>query len=235
VNCSYGDHAAVSEALSGVDLLFMVSASESADRLDQHRTFIDAAAGAGVGHIIYTSFVGAAPDAVFTLARDHYFTEESIKASGMAFTFLRDNFYIDFLSGLPGEDGVIRGPAGDGRVAAVARADVARVAAAVLRDPDRHRGTTYDLTGPEALDFSTIADILGAHSGMSIKYHDETIAEAYESRKKWDAPAWQYDAWVSTYAAIAIGTLAAITDHVETITGRHPMTLAEYVSHQTPD
>ncbi|MCW2655561.1 MAG: NAD(P)-dependent oxidoreductase [Mycobacterium sp.] len=234
-SCSYGDHAAASEALSGVDLLFMVSASESADRLDQHRTFIDAAASAGVGHIIYTSFMGAAPDAVFTLARDHYFTEEYIKASGMGFTFLRDNFYIDFLTGLPGEDGVIRGPAGDGRVAAVARADVARVVAAVLQDPGRHRGITYDLTGPEALDFFTIADILGAHTGMSISYHNETIAEAYESRKKWDAPGWQYDAWVSTYTAIATGTLAAITGHVETITGQHPMTLAQYLSHQTPD
>jgi len=109
VSCSYGDRAAATKALSGVDLLFMVSASESADRLDQHRTFIDAAGSAGVGHIIYTSFTGAAPDAVFTLARDHYFTEECIKASGMAFTFLRDNFYLDFLAGLPGEDGVIRG------------------------------------------------------------------------------------------------------------------------------
>jgi uncharacterized protein YbjT (DUF2867 family) len=235
VSCSYGDHAAASEALSGVDLLFMVSGSESADRLDQHRTFIDAAARAGVGHIIYTSFMGAAPDAVFTLARDHYFTEEYIKASGMGFTFLRDNFYIDFLSGLAGDDGVIRGPARDGRISAVARADVARVVAAVLRDPDRHQGITYDLTGPEALDFSTIADILGAHTGRSISYHNETIAEAYESRKKWDAPGWQYDAWVSTYTAIATGTLAAITDHVEMITGRHPMTLAQYLSHQTPD
>jgi hypothetical protein len=62
--------------------------------------------------------MSAAPDAVFTSARDHYFTEEYIstegyiKASGMAFTFLRDNFYIDFLIGLSGEDGVIRGPAG---------------------------------------------------------------------------------------------------------------------------
>jgi NAD(P)H dehydrogenase (quinone) len=235
VSCSYGDRAAATKALSGVDLLFMVSASESADRLDQHRTFIDAAASAGVGHIIYTSFIGAAPDAVFTLARDHYFTEEYIKASGIAFTFLRDNFYIDFLAGLPGQDGVIRGPAGDAKVAAVARADVARVAAAVLQDPDRHRGVTYDLTGPDALDFSTIADILGAHSGTSIRYHNETIAEAYESRKKWDAPGWQYDAWVSTYTAIATGTLAAITDHVHAITGRHPMTLAQYLSHQTPD
>jgi uncharacterized protein YbjT (DUF2867 family) len=130
---------------------------------------------------------------------------------------------------------VIRGPAGDGRVAAVARADVARVVAAVLQDPGRHRGITYDLTGPEALDFFTIADILGAHTGMSISYHNETIAEAYESRKKWDAPGWQYDAWVSTYTAIATGTLAAITGHVETITGQHPMTLAQYLSHQTPD
>ena len=110
----------------------------------------------------------------------------------------------------------------------MARAVVARVVAAVLRDPDRHRGITYDLTGPEGLDFSTIADMLGAHSGMSIRYHNETIAEAYESRKKWDAPGWQYDAWVSTYTAIATGTLAAITDHVHAITGRHPMTLAEY-------
>src|SRR3981189_3580786 len=61
VRCSYGDRAAACEALSGVDLLFMVSGSESADRLDQHRTFIDAAASACVGHIIYTAFMGAAP------------------------------------------------------------------------------------------------------------------------------------------------------------------------------
>ena len=55
---------------------------------------------------------------------------------GMAFTFLRDNFYLDFLPLTVGEDGVIRGPAGEGRVSAVARADVAGVAAAVLLDPE---------------------------------------------------------------------------------------------------
>ena len=99
----------------------MVSASESADRVAQHVAFIDAAARAGVGHVVYISFFGAAPDATFTLARDHYATEEHLRASGMDFTFLRDNLYADFLPALVGDDGVIRGPAGRGRVAAVAQ------------------------------------------------------------------------------------------------------------------
>ena len=74
----------------------------------------------------------------------------------MAVTFLRDNLYPDFMPRLVGEDGVIRGPAGDGRVAAVAQDDIADVAAAVLGDP---AGTpaTYELTGPEALTLHEVA------------------------------------------------------------------------------
>ena len=60
--------------------ILMVSASESADRVAQHVAFIDAAARAGVGHVVYISFFGAAPDATFTLARDHYATEEHLRA-----------------------------------------------------------------------------------------------------------------------------------------------------------
>ena len=138
-------------ALEGVDTLFMVSAAEAFDRRDQHRAFIDAAARAGVGHIVYTSFSGASADADFTLGRDHADAEQAIKASGMAYTLLRDNFYADLLPYFADEQGVIRGPAGDGRVAAVARADVADVATVVLRDPTTHAGATYELTGPEAL------------------------------------------------------------------------------------
>jgi len=114
---TYGDREAATTALQGADVLFMVSAAESADRLEQHRTFIDAAAAAGVRHVVYTSFLGAAPDATFTLARDHWATEEHLRASGMRWTFLRDSFYLDFLPTLAGDDGVIRGPAGDGSVA----------------------------------------------------------------------------------------------------------------------
>ncbi|WP_407441833.1 NAD(P)H-binding protein [Rhodococcus sp. (in: high G+C Gram-positive bacteria)] len=126
VQASYRDLEAATAALRGADVLFMVSASESADRLTQHRTFVDAAAAAGVRHVVYTSYLGAAPNATFTLARDHWATEQYLRESGMAWTFLRDSLYLDFLPTLADEDGVIRGPAGDGRVGAVARADIAQ-------------------------------------------------------------------------------------------------------------
>jgi NAD(P)H dehydrogenase (quinone) len=229
VQSSYSNDDATRASLAGVDVLFMVSGSESADRLDQHRAFIDAAASAGVGHIVYTSFAGAARDAIFTLARDHWATEQHILASGISHTFLRDNFYIDVLPELVGEDDVLRGPAGDGRLAAVTRADVARVAATVLKDPAAHANATYTLTGPEALTFTEVTQIISEVSGRSVTYHDETVEEAYASRRRWKAPQWQYDAWVSTYTAVAAGDFACVTDDVRTVTGNEPESLRQYL------
>src|SRR2546430_5579156 len=183
VTSTYGDGAAARRALDGVDTLFMVSGSEAADRVDQHRTFIDAAVAAGVGRILYLSFYAAAPDAAFTLARDHWATEEHIRASGLAHTFLRDSMYADFMPYMVGEDGVIRGPAGDGRVAAVAQDDIAEVAVTVLRQPGQHDGATYDLTGPQALTLHEIA----ASIGPEVRYHPETVEEAYATRAKYHA------------------------------------------------
>jgi NAD(P)H dehydrogenase (quinone) len=229
LECAYGDADAARAALAGVETLFMVSAAENAERLREHFAFVDAAAEAGVRHIVYTSFFGAAPDATFTLARDHFATEERIRATGMTHTFLRDNLYLDFVEYMVGEDGVIRGPAGDGRAAMVARADVARVAAAVLQHPERHRDVTYDLTGPAELSMAEVAETLSSVLGRAVSFHDETVEEAYASRRKWEAPAWQYDAWVSTYTAIAAGELAGVSDAVERVTGRAPLSLAEVV------
>ncbi|MGO7983393.1 NmrA family NAD(P)-binding protein, partial [Rhizobium johnstonii] len=122
MQADYADADAAAIALAGVETLFMVSATESDHRLDDHRSLIDQAAKAGVRHVVYTSFVGAAPDATFTLARDHWATEQFIADHGIAHTFLRDNLYADFVKHFVGEDDVIRGPAGAGRLAAVARA-----------------------------------------------------------------------------------------------------------------
>ena len=217
----HGDPDAVATALAGVETVFMVSASESLDRVDRHRRFVDGALRAGVRHLVYTSFVGAGPSATFTLARDHGATEDYVRASGVSHTFLRDNLYADFLPLMLGEDKVLRGPAGTGRVAAVALDDVADVAAAVLQDPEAHEGATYDLTGPAAHSFAELARILTAALGHEVVYRDETLEEAYASRAAFGAPSWQVDAWVSTYTAIAAGELAEPSTAVETITG-HP-------------
>jgi len=226
--CDYADRDAALGALRGVAVLFMVSAAEAVDRRDQHRTFIRAAADAGVRHIVYTSFAGAAPDATFTLGRDHWDAEQAIRESGMTYTFLRDNFYADLLPFFADDSGVIRGPAGEGRVAAVARADVADVATAVLRSPTDHANATYVLTGPEALTLAEVAARAGAVLGRSLSFEDETVEAAYASRKAaYGAADWQLDAWVSTYTAIKDGSCAEVTDDVERVSGHPARTLEE--------
>ena len=227
IQCSYEDTPASREALTGVDVLFMVSAPESEDRLDKHIAFVDAAAASGVCHIVYLSFINPAPDATFTLARTHFHTEEHIKASGMTYTFLRDNFYADFFVALPDEEGRILGPAGDGRVGVVAREDAGRVAAGVLTDPARYENQTLDVTGPEALTLDKIAAILTRVQGRPVTYVRETVEEAYESRRKWPAAQWQYDSWVSTYTSIARGEMDVVSTTVRDVTGRAPLTFEE--------
>ena len=227
VRASFTDRDALRTGLAGVPTVLMVSASETSDRVSQHLAFVDAAVAAGVEHVVYISFYGAAPDCTFTLGRDHYATEQRLRASGVGFTFLRDNLYADFLPALIGPDDVIRGPAGDGRVAAVAQDDIAEAATTVLLDPGTHVGATYSLTGPESLSITEVAAILTANLGRPIGYHAETVPEAYRSRESYAAPDWQLDAWVSSYTAVAAGELAGVTGDIEHLTGHSATSFAE--------
>jgi NAD(P)H dehydrogenase (quinone) len=221
VASAYGAAAEMQAALEGADTLFLVPAEESADRVEQHKTAVDAAVAAGVRRIAYLSFVDASPDATFTLVRHHWATEEHIRASGLAWTFPRMNLYLDFVPNMVAE-GEIAGPAGDGRAAVVARADVAAAVAALLAG-DGHDGKTYDLTGREALSMADMASLLGA------RYRDETLEEAWASRAHYGAPDWQVEAWITTYRAIAEGELERVSDDVRRLTGRDPITVAEFL------
>jgi len=225
---SYDDPDGLRRAFEGTATLFMVSASEDPDRLRLHAGVVDAAVAAGVERVVYTSFFGAAPDCTFTFGRDHWHAEEHIRASGLGYTFLRDNLYIDFLPLMAGPDGVIRGPAGDGRVAAVARDDIADVAVAVLLGGG-HEGRSYDLTGPEALTLAEAAEELSRAAGRPIRYQAETLEEAYASRASYGAPGWEVDGWVTTYAAIANGDLDEVSGDVAAVAGHPPMRLAEFL------
>jgi len=224
----YGDAAGVRTALSGAHTVFMVSGAETPNRVQQHVTFIDAAIDAGVQRIVYLSFFGASPTATFTLARDHWATEEHLRSTGVAHTILRDNLYADFAPALVGADGNIRGPAADGRAAVVAQADVADVAVVVLGSDGAYDGQTLNLTGPAALTMYEIASALSDHLGRTVAYVPETIEEAYASRAVYGAPKWQVDAWVSTYTAIAAGELEGVSEDIQDVTG-HPATPLEQV------
>jgi NAD(P)H dehydrogenase (quinone) len=226
---SYRDVDAMRAAFAGAPTVFLVSASESADRVGEHRNAVRAAAEAGAGRIVYLSFMGAAADATFTFARDHFHTEQAIRATGIPFTFLRDCMYADYVPLLCGEDGVIRGPAGDGRAAWVTRADVADTAAAVLRDPASHANATYDVTGPEALTMEETAAKLARASGRQVRYVRETLEQARESRRPSGAPEWEIEGWVTSYAQIAAGDLEAVSDTVQRVAGHPPRSLDEFL------
>jgi NAD(P)H dehydrogenase (quinone) len=228
---TYGQDGCV-QALEGVDTVFMVSGHEAADRLDQHRTFVDAAVTAGVRQIVYLSFVGASATSGFTLGRDHGATEDHIRASGLEWTFVRDNFYAEILPQFADEAGVIRGPAGSGRVAAVSQRDVGAVVAHVLTDPREHAGRSYDLTGPDALTFDEVATILTRITGRPYSFVDETVDEARASRAHFGAPGWQVDAWISTYTAIRDGELEHVSGDIARLLDRPATSFDEAIAEQ---
>ncbi|ASK26403.1 NAD(P)-dependent oxidoreductase [Neisseria chenwenguii] len=234
--CSYGDEAAAKTALASTEVLFMVSAAESPTREAEHESMVRAAKAAGVAHIVYLSFAGAAENSTFTLARTHAATEAFIRASGLRYTFLRDNFYSEMMAELADSDGIISGPSENGRVTCVSQWDVAEAAANVLADlangNTQHVNQTYTLSGSEALTLAEIAAQLSAHTGRAFRFHNETVAKAFASRCAAypGTPDWEIEAWVSTYTAIAAGELAEVSPDLEKLIFRRPTTFREVLT-----
>jgi NAD(P)H dehydrogenase (quinone) len=227
VTASYEDPETMARALEGASTLFLVSGHEDPDRISLHRKAIEGARLAGVERIVYTSFMGAAPNATFPYARDHGATEQAVREAGISLTSMRDTLYADVAPQFVGADGVIRAPAGHGRVAWVARADVARLAAVLLTEPG-HEGQIYDVSGPHAIDLHETARILTKATRRAITYHAETLVEARESRA--GHPDWLVDGWVGSYLMLDTGE-ASVTSHtIEHLTGQRPMTLSEFLA-----
>ncbi|MFD3604373.1 NAD(P)H-binding protein, partial [Streptomyces sp. NPDC058656] len=138
---------------SGVDTLLLISAGFGEDDVvvARHDAAVTAAEKAGVRHIVYTSLSGDGDHLAYALP--HRWTEHRIHRSSLEWTVLRNGLYAEFLAAIaaPGSDGTITAPLGAGRLAAVAREDLAEVAARVVSAPERHAGRTYELVGEEAL------------------------------------------------------------------------------------
>jgi uncharacterized protein YbjT (DUF2867 family) len=229
----YADPAGLTAALAGVHTLYLVSAAEAEDRLRQHLDAVDAAVAAGVQRIVYTSFLNARPDAVFTLVRQHAATEAHIAGTGVRATFLRHSMYADFVpffATVEGGHAVIAAPAGEGRTSFVSRDDLADVAAAVLLDDSpSYDGQALAVTGPEALSMSEAAAVLAEVTGRPVDYRDQTVEEAWSTRRPSGHPDWEVEGWVTSYLAIAAGELATVSDVVPRLTGHPARTVAEHL------
>ena len=125
------------------------------------------------------------------------------------------------------EYGELRGPAGDGLVSAVARKDASDMVVAVMLNTEEYRNKVLNLTGPRNLSMKEIAEIVSEKTGKEIPYYNETVEEAYKSRRKWEAEQWEYDSWVSTYIAIEKGEQEGVSLDIETVLGRSATSLEQ--------
>lgn len=235
----YSDEAGLAAALEGVHTLFLVSAAEAEDRTEQHLAAVRAAVAAGVERVVYTSFLGAEPGATFTLTATHAATEAALGDSGLRTTVLRNAMYADFVPFFASlvDDGTaqIAAPAGDGAASFVSRDDIAEVAAAVLlSEHPTTDGRVLDVTGPEALTLTQAAAVLAEVTGRTVTYADQTIEQAWETRRPSGAPDWEVEGWVTSYTAIASGEMSVVSDVVEAFTGHPPLTVAEHL-HRHPE
>ncbi|MBB6254222.1 SDR family oxidoreductase [Nitrospirillum iridis] len=170
----YDQPAVLDAAFQGIDRLLLISSSEIGRRVPQHRNAIDAAVRAGVGLIGYTSLLhgDASP---LPLKAEHVATEAALRASGAPFVILRNGWYLENYNGFiaPGlEHGAVFGSAGEGRIAAAARADYADAAAAVLAAGAEHAGKIYELAGDDGFTMADWAAALSEVAGKVVAYNN---------------------------------------------------------------
>ncbi|PZR35170.1 SDR family oxidoreductase [Caulobacter segnis] len=160
-------------ALVGVDVLLLISSDAIGQRVDQHRNVIEAAKAAGVKRIAYTSILHA-DDTPIGLGVEHRATEALIRESGLAYTLLRNSWYLENYAGaIAGalHAGAFVGSAGEGRISAATRADYADAAAVVLTS-DGHEGKTYELAGDEAFTMAELAAETSRQTGRTLPYNN---------------------------------------------------------------
>lgn len=178
---NYDEPASWQTGLQGVRRLLLISSSEIGKRFEQHQTVIQAAKKNGVAHLFYTSLLNA-PTSSLELAEEHLATEAAIEKSGLAYTFLRNGWYLENHTGniAPAlQYSAIYGAAADGRFASAARVDYAQAAVAAMMATAPKK--VYELAGDVAFTMTQFAQELGRQSGKKIEYHNES-SQAYEAR-----------------------------------------------------
>ncbi|GAA1689741.1 SDR family oxidoreductase [Fodinicola feengrottensis] len=223
--------ATLGRALKGATRLFLLSPDlPGEEKFEAESNVIEAAADAGVSHVVYLSVAGAdVGDTVF--ARWHGRTERALARTPMSWTFLRPNGFMSNIvgpSGLTRQEETLALPAGEGRVSVVHPGDIAAVAASALTDP-QHEHRAYLLTGPKALTFREQAAQLSALLGRVVSYVDLPEEAARESILASGTPALVADALLDFYRHVRAGNCAQVSDDIEKVTGSPARSFTEFI------
>ncbi|WP_407708865.1 SDR family oxidoreductase [Arthrobacter nitrophenolicus] len=226
----YADAASVAAALRGARRVLLVSGSEVGQRVDQHRTVIEAAKAEGVELLAYTSIANADTTGML-LAAEHKETEAILRGSGVPFVLLRNGWYLEnYTEQLPGTlaQGGLAGAAGSGRVSGASRADYAHAAAAVLV-ADGQAGKVYELGGDEAFTMADLAAEITAATGKEISYNNLPAEDYAGLLAGAGVPAAFAEILADSDLGIARGDLLVSTGDLRKLIGRPTTSLAEAV------
>jgi uncharacterized protein YbjT (DUF2867 family) len=232
VEIAQGDMArpeTLAAALSDVDRAMLISSSDPM-MLDVQTNFIDAAAKAGVRHVVKLSGIMPELDSAFRCARMHGEIEKQLEASGLAFTHLRaGEFMTAYFRQVPmiAAKGAIFLPMADARIASIDVDDIAEIAAKVLTGSG-HEGKTYPLTGPQALTMTEVAEKLSAATGKTIRYVNVPPEDARQAQLANGMPPYLADALFELFAERRNGKEAKVWPDAGMLLGRTPTSFDEF-------
>ena len=230
VQADFTNPASLDKALQGVDKVVLISPAHI-DMVSHQSAVIDAASKAGARHIVKLSGLGAGPDAPIRLPRNHYEIENRIIASGLDYTFVRPNLFMQVLIGSADSiesDGAIYAPAGDAAISFTDVRDVAATIVASLTDPYQ-KNAVLEITGPAALTYAQAADQLGQAIGKPVKY---VAVEPETARKAMTAggmDGWLVEAFLELFSVYRAGHgVSVLSDTIKRVTGYSANTLADF-------
>lgn len=226
----YSDAASVAAALKGARRVLLISGSEVGQRVEQHRTVIEAAKAEGVELLAYTSIANADTTSM-KLAGEHQATEAILRESGVPFVLLRNGWYLEnYTEQLPGTlaQGAIAGSAGDGKVSGAARADYAHAAAAVLV-AEGQAGKVYELGGDEAFTMADLAAEISAATGKDIRYNNMPAEDYAGLLTSVGVPEAFAEILADSDLGIARGDLLVSTGDLQRLIGRTTTSLTDAV------
>ena len=174
VIADFADKQSLRRALDGVDTVYLVC-SPVRELVELESNMIDACSEAGVKHVAQNSALGAG-DFPKSFPSWHRKVEDKLKGSGMAYTILRPNGFmqnlIAYFAPSIRAQGAFYQSTGNAKISHLDLRDIAAAAASILRSPSQHAGKIYELNGPEALSYAEVAEKISKATGRQVQYVD---------------------------------------------------------------